>query len=328
MSKFGSVRKKIFKLSIIFLVLGISSYGFENKNIGKNLSFLYSSVIADIDNNSNNERLEYLRDYNQKEGIWFKTTSGEIKSDKLNSPFSNDYNLIQLGVDVQNTANNTKWIKGFAISKKESKIDFQNITGENNNITFSLYNSFIFNDKYLDLLLDNTVLNTKYKILEDSSKKNLKYNTLAETLILEQGKNFYNTSKDFYITPFYQLNYTYVKGTSYRNNLNSFIKQNDIHNFTGKIGIYIKKNFKKSSHKIKVSGLSKISNNPQVNIKRYNSSITEKINNNDTWIEIGIDGNFQIDKTGTTYIYYSLDRTFGSDFETQWQGSLGIKIFF
>lgn len=63
-------------------------------------------------------------------------------------------------------------------------------------------------------------------------------------------------------------------------------------------------------------------------IKGADTSLTKKIDSDDTWTEIGIGGNFQVGNSGTTHIYYDVEKTFGSRFETQWQGTLGFRISF
>ena len=65
-----------------------------------------------------------------------------------------------------------------------------------------------------------------------------------------------------------------------------------------------------------------------VTIKGKDTSITKDMNGRDTWIELGIGGDIKIGKTGSTNVYYELEKTFGGYFETNWQASLGIRYKF
>lgn len=94
----------------------------------------------------------------------------------------------------------------------------------------------------------------------------------------------------------------------------------------GRAGIYAGHDFKKSSHFVKAGVLHEFAGEYGAKITGEDTSLNKKYSGRDTWVEVGIGGQFKVGKTGTTHLYYDVEKTFGSDFETNWQASVGVRI--
>ena len=302
----------------------------ENETITsakENMAFLYQAGISRLEVESMHERMGEIRNYENNNGVWFKTSSGKMSADN----FGNDYNLLQVGYDKQEDVKGGKIFTGIAVNRRQNKLDLTAGDGESENVGVSLYKSFAGNDgKYFDVLAKTTYIDTDYKISNGTENMNADYNTWAETLSMEVGKKYSSKTDKWYVTPHAQINYSFIKGDDYTTNTNINVKQGDINSLIGKVGIYAGKDFEKSSHYIKVAGLYealgdyRVDMNDQIGSKSY----SDKLDGKDSWAEIGIGGTFQIGNSGTTHMYYNIERTLGSEYETQWEGTLGIRMTF
>ena len=293
------------------------------------ISFLYEAAISRLELDTLHKRMGEIRNYENAQGVWFRTSTGELKSDVSDSSFENDYYMLQVGYDKKKVSDKGDWFTGFAVSRRENDIDFRNGDGESENIGLSLYKSFAGKDNtYFDLIGKYTNFDIEYRVHSNSSEMKADYDTWSGTLSVEYGKKYTNRDDKWYVTPHAQLNYTYVNGEDYRTSTDVKVEQDNIDSLIGRIGIYAGKDFEKSSHYLKASVLSEFMGDYGATIKGADASLTKEIDGKDTWTEVGIGGNFQVGNSGTTHIYYDVERTFGSRFETQWQGTLGFRISF
>ena len=293
------------------------------------ISFLYEAAISRLELDTLHKRMGEIRNYENAQGVWFRTSAGELKSDVSDSSFENDYYMLQVGYDKKKVSDKGDWFTGFAVSRRENDIDFRNGDGESENIGLSLYKSFAGKDNtYFDLIGKYTYLDTEYKVHNRNSEMKADYDTWAGTLSVEYGKKYSDRDDKWYVTPHVQLNYTYVNGEDYTTSTDVRVEQDNIDSLIGRVGVYAGKDFEKSSHYLKASVLSEFMGDYGATIKGADASLTKEIDGKDTWTEVGIGGNFQVGNSGTTHIYYDIERTFGSRFETQWQGTLGFRISF
>ena len=56
--------------------------------------------------------------------------------------------------------------------------------------------------------------------------------------------------------------------------------------------------------------------------------VNRSTSNGDTWLEVGIGGDFAVGKTESTTIYYELEKTFKSDFDLKLQATVGFRYTF
>lgn len=316
-----------------WFVTGIekTEIGETTKTIIDSAAFLYNSAVARMEVDSIHKRLGEIRNYEKNNGVWVRLLSGEMEYDKSSiNRFKNDYNMLQVGYDRKHNLEGSKIFTGFAVSKRNSNIDFRdNGKGDSENIGFSLYASYVGDtDTYIDLIGKFSHIDTSYKTYNffnnEIQESKGDYKTWAKTLSIEVGKKIdYNS---YFLMPKIQLNYTYVSNLDYTTNGGIKVEQNSIHSLIGKTGINIGKIFEKSSHFMKFDILGEVNGDYRVNAKGKDTTYTKKVNGNDSWIEVGLGGDFKISET--TNIYYEITKSLGSDYETNWEGTIGFRINF
>lgn len=285
-----------------------------------------NAVLSRLELDTIHKRLGEIRDYTSEDGVWARIVSGEMEHDKSSGKFKNDYNMLQVGYDKRKETEKGSVFTGFAVHKRDGKTDFRNGDGKNHNIGISMYKSFAYNDNsYTDIILKYSHLDNDYKsYTENNQKLEAEYNTWAGSLSLEHGKKYEKNA--WYVTPHVQMDYTYVKGADYSMNSGVRVEQRDIKSLIGRAGIYAGHDFKKSSHFVKAGVLHEFAGEYGAKITGEDASLNKKYSGRDTWVEVGIGGQFKVGKTGTTHLYYDVEKTFGSDFETNWQASVGVRI--
>ena len=316
-----------------WFVTGIekTEIGETTKTIIDSATFLYNSAVARMEVDSIHKRLGEIRNYEKNNGVWVRLLSGEMEYHKSSiNRFKNDYNMLQVGYDRKHNLEGSKIFTGFAVSKRNSNIDFRdNGKGDSENIGFSLYASYVGDtDTYIDLIGKFSHIDTSYKTYNvfnnEIQESKGDYKTWAKTLSIEVGKKIdYNS---YFLIPKIQLNYTYVSNLDYTTNGGIKVEQNSIHSLIGKTGINIGKTFEKSSHFMKFDILGEVNGDYRVNAKGKDTTYTKKVNGNDSWIEVGLGGDFKISET--TNIYYEITKSLGSDYETNWEGTIGFRINF
>lgn len=296
------------------------------ENIETDLSLNYmNAAVSRSELDTIHKRLGEIRDYTSDNGIWFRMATGQMEHDKSYNKFTSDYNMLQLGYDTRKETEKGSVFTGIAVHKKDSKIDFRNGDGENKNLGLSLYKSFSnLNNSYTDIVIKYSHLNNDYtNYTHNNQRMKVDYSTWTGSLSLEHGKKY--GKNNWYLTPHMQLNYTFIKGADYTMSSGVKVEQRDIESLIGKTGIYAGYEFKKSSHFVKASVLHEFMGDYGANITGADTAINKKYSGEDTWLELGVGGQI---KVGDTNIYYDIERTFGSNFETNWQASLGIRYRF
>ena len=297
------------------------------EKIEEDLTLNYmNAALSRLEVDTIHKRLGEIRDYTSENGVWARIVSGEMEHNKSSGKFKNDYNMLQVGYDKRKETEKGSVFAGFAVHKRDGKTDFRNGDGKNHNIGISIYKSFAYNDNsYTDIIFKYSHLDNDYKnYTENNQKLEADYNTWAGSLSLEHGKKYEKNA--WYVTPHVQMNYTYVKGADYSMNSGVRVEQRDIKSLIGRAEIYAGHDFKKSSHFVKAGVLHEFAGEYGAKITGEDASLNKKYSGRDTWVEVGIGGQFKVGKTGTTHLYYDVEKTFGSDFETNWQASVGVRI--
>ncbi len=298
------------------------------ETITDDMSLHYMNAgLARMEADTLHKRLGDVRDSKEGAGVWSRVVSGQMETDK-NGYSKNDYTMIQAGIDKSETSMSGTWITGIAVQRREGKTDFRNGDGKNESTGISLYKSWFGNEnQYLDLVGKYSHIKNEYKSYNTKNEKmEADYHTNAGTLSIEYGKRV--SKNKWYLQPHVQTTYTWIEGKNYMTSTDVRAEQKDINSLIGKAGIYAGYDFGRSSHFIKVGILHEFMGDYGVTIKGKDTSITKNMNGKDTWIELGIGGDIKVGKTGSTNVYYGLEKTFGGDFETNWQASLGIRYKF
>lgn len=280
--------------------------------------------LARMEADTLHKRLGDIRDLKNEAGVWSRVVSGQMEYDK-NGYFKNNYTMIQAGVDKSETTSTGAWTTGFAVQRREGKTDFRNGDGKNESTGIALYKAWTGNSgNYLDLVGKYSHLKNEYKSYNAKNEKmEANYHTNVGTVSLEYGKRI--SKNKWYIQPHIQSTYSWIEGKNYMTSSNVRAQQKDINSLIGKAGVYAGYDFGRSSHFIKMGLLHEFMGDYGVTIKGEDTTLTKKMNGKDTWIELGVGGDIKVGKTDSTKVYYEIEKTFGGDFETNWQASLGIR---
>ena len=291
--------------------------------------YYMNAAMARIEMDSLHKRLGDIRNYDAEEGVWARVLSGQMEYDK-SSYFKNNYTMVQAGYDKSRASENGVWFTGFGIHHRKGKIDFRNGDGENRSLGLSLYKSWAgYEGQYFDIIGKYSHIDNEYKSFNRINEKmEADYSTWSGSLSIEYGKKKWSNDKKWYIQPNVQLNYTYVDGQSYATSSLVRAEQKDINSLIGKAGFYTGHEFERSSHFVKASFLHEFMGDYGVDIKGKDAELRKRVDGKDSWFEIGIGGDFKVGKTDSLNIYYEIERTYGSDFETNWQGSVGVRYRF
>ncbi|MHD0316039.1 autotransporter outer membrane beta-barrel domain-containing protein [Fusobacterium sp. THCT1E2] len=314
----------------IWYVTGVEKQeGEVIKNIETAITLNYMSAVSSRSElNSVHKRLGEIHNGTSENGTWAGTSSGQMEHSKSSEKFKNEYNALQIGYDKRKETEKRSIFTGFAVHKKEGKTDFKNGDGKNYDIGISLYKSFVMEDNsYANLVVKYSYINNEHKnYTSDIQEMKTDYNTWSGSISFEYGKKY--TKNNWYMIPQMQMDYTFVKGADYTMNSGIKVEQKNINSLVGRAGMYAGYDFEKSSHFIKTGILQEFSGDYGARITGIDTTVNKKYKGKDTWLEAGIGGYFEVGKTGTTNIYYNIEKTFGSKFERNWQVSLGLRIKF
>ncbi|MEE0138044.1 autotransporter outer membrane beta-barrel domain-containing protein [Fusobacterium ulcerans] len=291
--------------------------------------YYMDAAMARIEMDTLHKRLGDIRNYKEEVGTWARVLSGQIEYDK-SGYLKNNYTMVQAGYDKSKASENGIWFTGFGIHHRKGKTDFRNGDGENRSLGLSLYKSWTgYNGQYFDIIGKYSHIDNEYKSFNKINEKmEADYNTWSGSLSIEYGKKKWSDNKKWYIQPNTQLNYTYVNGQNYKTSSGVRAEPKNINSLIGKAGIYAGHEFEKSNHFIKVAILHEFMGDYGVDIKGKDAELRKRADGKDSWFEIGIGGDFKVGKTDSMNVYYEIERTYGSDFETNWQASIGIRYRF
>ncbi|WP_373076595.1 autotransporter outer membrane beta-barrel domain-containing protein [Fusobacterium varium] len=314
----------------IWYVTGVDKQeGEVIKNIETAITLNYMSAVSSRSElNSVHKRLDEIHNGTSENGTWAGTSSGQMEHNKSSEKFKNEYNALQIGYDKRKETEKRSIFTGFAVHKKEGKTDFKNGDGKNYDIGISLYKSFVMEDNsYANMIVKYSYINNEHKnYTSDRQEMKTDYDTWSGSISFEYGKKY--TKNNWYMIPQMQMDYTFVKGADYTMNSGIKVEQKNINSLVGRAGMHAGYDFERSSHFIKIGILQEFSGDYGARITGIDTTVNKKYKGKDTWLEAGIGGYFEVGKTGTTNLYYEIEKTFGSDFETNWQASIGIRIRF
>lgn len=288
--------------------------------------YYMDAAMARIEMDTLHKRLGDIRNYKEEEGTWARVLSGQMEYDK-SGYLKNNYTMVQAGYDKSRASKNGIWFTGFGIHHRKGKTDFRNGDGENRTLGISVYKSWSgYEGQYFDIIGKYSHIDNEYKSFNKINEKmEADYNTWSGSLSIEYGKKKWSDNKKWYIQPNTQLNYTYVNGQNYKTSSGVRAEQKNINSLIGKAGIYAGH---KSNHFIKAAVLHEFMGDYGVDIKGKDAELRKRVDGKDSWFEIGIGGDFKVGKTDSMNIYYEIERTYGSDFETNWQVSIGMRYRF
>ena len=271
------------------------------------------------------KRLGEIREYKEKQGVWFRNTAGKMKnSEKL----TNKYYMTQVGYDNLDKNLFGESFTGIAFQYRYSDLDFLDGSGKGNSYGISLYRTYLLNNnQYLDLIGKYTYIDNKLNTTNRYDESiNGKYHTNGGTLGIEYGKRIYTESERYYLQPIVQTKYTHLSSTSYTTNSGFKIHEDSVNSFIGKAGVYMGIQEQKINSFLKLAILKEFKGDYKGTITGYDGEISGKNNAKDSWVEIGVGVDYKI--KDDFFVYSEIERTLNSDFEVKIQGTLGFRYSF
>ncbi|WP_301961804.1 autotransporter outer membrane beta-barrel domain-containing protein [uncultured Phascolarctobacterium sp.] len=282
-------------------------------------------------NDSLNERLGEVHADVSKQGVWARVSGGRLKGSGL----KNNYQTYQLGYDAlleagkDNAAKykTSKWLGGAAIEYTAGSTGYTAGSGENNMTSLALYGTK-YNEKSgdkLDIVLKHGQIKgelTAYGIGSDRAD----YKTRASSLSLEYGKRLQQQSGCF-LEPQLQMTLGHINGNSYTTAGGTRVDYDSINSAVGRLGIAVGKQFRQGNVYLQASALHEFGGSGGISLTAANGETAqEKKDYSGSWYELKVGGNVSLNPNND--LYFDVARSFGGDFQKQWQINAGLRFSF
>lgn len=308
----------------MWYISGLKSEDTEaSKGIGMNLAALYTAGLPRVELSSLYQRLGEIDNYDAETGIWARITHGNLKSKAEDLNLKIDHTLVQLGYDKVHELNDGKRIVGVALGVRNSKLSEEASKGSAHNYTASVYSSYVTNsDEYLDVIGTIGKVKTSYDTTDDDGAETK--NTFGN-LSVEVGKKF-ALKQNAFIMPMAQLSYTYINGNDYTTKQNINVKQNSINSLIGRLGVKAGIDTENGSHYVKAGILREFTGKYGLIATTAIDYMSIDKSAKDTWFELGFGGTVNL--ANERYLYYDIEKTFGSKYLNSWQLNIGLRLSF
>ena len=283
-------------------------------------------ALAVTGNDSLRSRLGELRDDNAEQGVWARVYGGRLKGDN----FSENYQTYQIGYDLpfagspdSETAQN--WRGGAAFEYTKGSIGYGVGSGENKMTALALYGTkHARSGDNVDIILKHGRIKgdiKTYGIGADSGD----YDTNATALSVEYNKRLAQT-KNIFIEPQVQLTLTHIAGSDFTTGRGITVRSGGINSAVGRLGMVVGKQYKQGNVYFKTSLLHEFGGSSDLLMTSAGESYGESKQYGGTWCELALGGNMQLGKASD--LYFDVERSFGGDFQKQWQLNAGVRWSF
>ena len=282
-------------------------------------------------NDSLNERLGEVHADVSKQGVWARVSGGRLKGSGL----KNNYQTYQLGYDAfleagkDNEAKykTSKWLGGAAIEYTAGSTGYTAGSGENNMTALALYGTK-YNEKSgdkLDIVLKHGQIKgelTAYGIGSDRAD----YKTRASSLSLEYGKRLQQQS-GYFLEPQLQMTLGHINGNSYTTAGGTRVDYDSINSAVGRLGIAVGKQFRQGNVYLQASALHEFGGSGGISLTAANGETAQEAKDySGSWYELKVGGNVSLNPNND--LYFDVARSFGGDFQKQWQINAGLRFSF
>lgn len=283
-------------------------------------------ALAVTGNDSLRGRLGELRDDNAEQGVWARVYGGRLKGDN----FSENYQTYQIGYDLpfagspdSETAQN--WRGGAAFEYTKGSIGYGVGSGENKMTALALYGTkHTMSGDNVDIILKHGRIKgdiKTYGIGADSGD----YDTNATALSVEYNKRLAQT-KNIFIEPQVQLTLTHIAGSDFTTGRGITVHSGGIDSAVGRLGMAVGKQYKQGNVYFKTSLLHEFGGSSDLLMTSAGESYGESKQYGGTWCELALGGAMQLGKASD--LYFDVARSFGGDFQKQWQLNAGLRWSF
>ena len=262
------------------------------------------------------KRMGDLRAAEGTHGVWARYDGGKLSGER---GLENDFTTVQVGIDTVPVADAPRF--GVAFAYTTSEADMMRGSADMDAFSLAFYGTKMYdNGMFVDVIGRMATADTD--IVVDGDKKGSMDN-VALSLSGELGWRFDVTDK-FYFEPQAELTYTYVNADKLALGDSSY-EFDSVDSLMGRVGFAA--GFKCPNNfgdvYVRASAVHEFLGDSAVT--GGNGTIHE-VDGDDTWVEFGIGGQFNINKN--TYVYVDVERTDGAKLEEDWRANVGVRYAF
>ena len=276
------------------------------------------------------QRLGDIRE-GTEDGIWARTYGGKANYDKDLTKTKESFWGVQMGADKKQASG---WHTGVSFDYQDGNATYElGGKGDPKLYTLGIYGTKVKdNGEYIDVVAKAGRGQNDYTVYNDMGHK-LKgdYKANAMGLSVEYGKRI--EKGDNYLTPQIQLSYMKLQGTDYdaisdyAGGKKMHVEQDGMTSLVGRIGIAAGKRTDKTDLYLKANLLHEFKGTTASTFSAENEpTATVDQDFGDTWAEISIGVNHNIDKD--KMVYADITKSFGGDYEMEWKANAGIRLRF
>lgn len=310
----------------------------ENGNyetaIMKNTSNAIAStaVLWRTDINNLSKRLGDLQ-AGTESGIWARIYGGEAEYNKNSLSVTNKYKAIQVGADKKL---DNGWHVGGAVGYNRGDGDYANgSSGESKLLTAAAYATTVKPDgQYFDVIAKVGNLRNSFTAYnaESGALRNYvsgKYNTNVLGLGVEYGKKIQRGSA--IITPQVEFTWARLGADDFTATASSGesmqVNQSSVTSLIGRLGIAGEWRQAKSSYYVKGSLLHEFKGNSTTHFQESGKEgKSTDFDFKDTWFEVSVGGSYDFNPSSS--LYFDVAKSFGGDYELNWEINAGMRFKF
>lgn len=262
------------------------------------------------------KRMGDLRASEGTYGAWARYDGGKLKSDNHTKT---DFNTIQVGADTILADYGTRI--GVAFSYTDGEFDASRSTSDIKAYGLAGYATWMADN---GMFVDTVVRLAKF---EDDLTVDKTFTGSMDNMAFSVSGEFgwrFDLNDLFYVEPQAEVMYTWVKGDDF-NLGNARYSVDDVDNLTGRLGFAsgIKCPNNRGDLYVRASVVHEFLGDSKITGTAAGSTGVVKIDGDDTWVEYGFGGNFNLTKNA--YLWADVERTSGATIDTDWRATVGVR---
>lgn len=279
--------------------------------LSANLPLVMSRILT----NDVRKRLGNLRASENASGAWVRYDGGKLSG---SNGLDTDFTTVQVGIDTKPSVDSARL--GVAFSYTNGDSDYARGGADLEGFSLAGYGTwFADNGMYVDVI--GRLATMKNDITAGSASG--KMENLLLGLSAEAGWKFDLTNL-VYIEPQAELSYAYVKGDDF-NIGNATYKIDSMDSLIGRVGFAAGLSCpnNRGDVYVRASAVHEFLGDAEISGRTTGSTGVYSTDGEDTWVEFGLGGNFNISKS--TYVWADVERTAGATLDEDWRATLGVR---
>lgn len=303
----------------------------SNPNFSAAKGAMYAGYALGTELDTLNKRMGEARYLEEDDGVWVRYRHSKTGWDDT---YETNGDMFQLGFDNEVTEKDGKHYRGVAIDYTDADTNIMGISGEGEHERYavSLYDTWLGEKgHYRDLVLRGGRINSDYNVsgVFSSGYEDIggDYHQWFGSISAEWGrKNDMGTG--WYFEPQVQAQLARVGGASYVSDSGVDVDQDGATSLIGRAGFrigreYVKDNGKHDNFYIKADLLHEFAGDKSFSLTGNDGRYDKEYDGQETWCDVGIGADISLGKN--SYFWADVERTFGADFDNNWQINGGFR---